>query len=87
MKLHERANVVRAMDTLARAMNDEDIISCWLSLGVADGDVNGNETDDDLDYYCEDGEFADLMGLFLEVMGSARKEGGLYVDGVLSVQD
>jgi hypothetical protein len=84
MNLHERANVVRAMDTLARAINNENILPRWLLVGVADGDVDGNETDEDLDFYCEDDTFAEIMGLFLQIMSAANKDGGLYVDGIVS---
>lgn len=84
MNLHIRASVVRAMDTLARAINDEDILEDWLVYGVADGDIKNDTTDEELEWYCEDDEFAELMGLFLRRLNSARKDGGLYVDGVVS---
>lgn len=84
MKLSRRAKVVRAMETLARCINDEDIFDSWLMLGVADGDINGSEDDEDLEYYCEDDNFAELMGLFLRLMKRAAKSGGLYEDGVVS---
>lgn len=84
MKLSRRAKVVRAMETLARCINDEDIFDSWLMLGVADGDINGNEDDEDLDYYCSDDNFAELMGLFLRLMKRAAKSGGLYEDEVVS---
>ena len=42
------------METLARCINDEDIFDSWLMLGVADGDINGSEDDEDIEYYCED---------------------------------
>ena len=84
MKLSRRAKVVRAMETLARCINDEDIFDSWLMLGVADGDINGSEDDEDLEYYCEDDNFAELMGLFLRLMNRAAKSGGLYEDEVVS---
>ena len=52
--------------------------------GVADGDIDGKETDEDLGYYCEDENFADLMEQFLDLMKSAKKSGGLYCDHVIS---
>ena len=84
MKLSRRAKVVRAMETLARCINDEDIFHSWLMLGVADGDINGSEDDEDIEYYCEDDTFAELMGLFLRLMKRAAKSGGLYEDDVVS---
>ena len=84
MKLSVRAKMVRAMETVARAVNDESIFESWLMCGVADGDINGNETDEDLEFYCEDENFADLMERFLDLMKDAKESGGLYKDGVVS---
>ena len=83
-RIKERCEIVRAMETLARAINDEDVFEAWLIEGVADGDIEPGTTDDELEYYIEDETFADLMDLFLQVMNGARKSGGLYVDGVVS---
>lgn len=84
MKLVKRAKVVRAMETLCRCINNEDIFMPWLSVGVADGDITKDTTDEDLEYYCEDDNFAELMELFLRLMARAKKDGGLYCDGVVS---
>jgi len=84
MKLSERAKMVRAMELIARSINDEDIFMSWLMGGVADGDINGRETDEDLEFYCDDDSYAELMGLFLRLMAHANKDGGLYDDGVVS---
>lgn len=78
MNIKERAEVVKAMETLARCINDEEIFECWLIEGVADG-----ETDFE-DYYTEDEAFKDLMTLFLRLMAAARKSGGLYCDQICS---
>lgn len=83
MKLELRAKVVRAMDLLCRCINDEEVFMPWLSVGVADGDITSETTDEDLEYYCEDDNFAELMYYFLRRMKAAEKD-GLYVDGVLS---
>ncbi len=84
MNKKERCAIVRAMDLLARAINDEDIFEAWLIEGVADGDIEEDTTDEELDYYIEDEAFADLMDLFLHIMSKAKKSGGLYVDRVVS---
>ena len=86
----ERIKMVKAMEFIARQINDEDVLEQWLIYGVADGDIAyGNlniELDDeaDLDYYIDDQSFASLMDDFLTVMADASKDGGLYCDGVVS---
>ena len=87
MKLHERAEFVRAMETIARAINYEPIFDSWLMVGVADGDIDEETKDEDLEYYCEDENFADLMALFLSLMKKAEKNGGLYCDGIVSKRE
>lgn len=85
MNKTERNQAVRAMEFLARAVNDEDDILLWLEEGVADGDIDENTTDEELlDYVEDDKTFAELMKTFLRVMHYAEKDGGLYVDGVVS---
>ena len=84
MKTRLRTEVVRAMETLARCINDEDVFEGWLICGVADGDIDHTTEDEELEYYIEDETFAELMGTFLNVMARAKKSGGLYVDGVVS---
>ena len=86
----ERIQMVKAMEFLARNINDEDILGMWLTCGVADGDIDYGElvaTSDDeeiLDCYLGDEEFADLMDTFLHIMALAAKIGGLYCDGIVS---
>lgn len=84
MKKKFRTNVVRAMETLARSVNDEEVFEEWLMCGVADGDIEPSTEDEELEYYIEDETFAELMGVFLNVMKNAYKSGGLYVDGIVS---
>jgi hypothetical protein len=85
INLKERAAVVRAMETIARAINDECIFEEWLIYGVADGDIDETTTDSDLDYYVEDDQtFGELMSTFTHMMRKVHKNGGLYVDGVAS---
>ena len=84
MRKKLRTDVVRAMETLARSVNDEMVFEGWLMCGVADGDINATTEDEELEYYIEDETFAELMGTFLRVMARAKKSGGLYVDGVVS---
>lgn len=86
----ERVQMVKAMDFLARQINDEDVFEKWLTCGVADGDIaNGDlkvypEDEEILDCYLGDEAFADLMDTFLHVIARAAKDGGLYCDGIVS---
>lgn len=84
MNLSRRTKVVRAMETIARCVNDEEVFYRWLLCGVADGDIDDDTTDEDLEYYCEDKTFADLMERFLDLMTAAKKSGGLYEDKIVS---
>lgn len=85
----ERIKMVRAMELLARAVNDEAVFERWLVLGVADGDIDpdGATSDEDLEYYTEDDTFAELMDTFLRVMSGAHRSGGLYFDNITSKED
>lgn len=81
--LHRRARVVRAMEEIARCVNDEELfVGLWLSLGIADGDITQETTDEDLEGYCDNESFKDLMYTFLKLMEAAREDGGLYCDGI-----
>ena len=84
MNLSARAKVVKAMETIARCVNDEDVFYRWLLCGVADGDIDNDTTDEDLEYYCEDKTFADLMERFLDLVTAAKRSGGLYEDRIVS---
>ena len=80
-----RIEVVRAMETIARAINHEGIFEAWLSYGVADGDIDDTTTDEELMYYVESNEtFGELMSTFTHMMRKVHTNGGLYVDGVVS---
>ena len=60
------------------------LIVCTVGIHcVADGDITKETTDEDLEYYCEDDNFAELMYYFLRRMKAAEAD-GLYVDGVVS---
>ena len=83
----ERIKMVRAMELLARAVNDETVFEHWLTCGVADGDIDDDTSDSDLEYYAEDDTFAELMDTFLRVMSGARRSGGLYFDKIVSREE
>ena len=84
MNKQERIEMVRAMETIARCINDEDVFESWLMYGVADGDVDETTSDDELSYYIEDENYSELMQTFLNVMSRAKRSGGLYSDNITS---
>lgn len=91
MNKEERIKMVKAMEFIARQINDEMVFDGWLMNGVGDGDIEYGDLsadDDDFDeYYIEDKHFSELMGCFLRRMASARKSGGLYCDGICDDND
>lgn len=78
--MQERINMVRAMETVCRSINDEGVFMNWLIGGVADGDITSDTTDMDIVNmgYIDDDTFRDLMNCFLRRMMGAYKSGGLY---------
>lgn len=88
-----RIKMVKAMEFIARQVNDEDVFEHWLMYGVADGDIAyGNlnvevDDEDNLEYYIRDQEFSELMDDFLTVMSDACKSGGLYCDDIVSGEE
>lgn len=91
MNREERMKIVKAMEYIARQINDEEIFEAWLIDGVADGDIEygdlSAEAGEDMDYYLEDQHFSDLMDTFLRCMYAAKRIGGLYCDRVVSGVD
>lgn len=93
--LMERMLMVKAMDYVARQLNDESHLMYWLSNGVADEDIPYGELSltgpidrDPAFWYAEDEErFGELMGDFLKIMARAYKNGGIYCGDVSSKED
>lgn len=85
----ERIKMVKAMEFIARNLNDEAILERWLTVGVADGDIEYGSLEikiddlEDLDCYTDNETFGDLMHTFLQLMKSACKSGGLFCDHVI----
>lgn len=85
----ERIRMVKAMEFIARQINDEEVFEDWLMNGVADGDIEYGDLDvrqedfERFDYYIKNDVFADLEHTFLRVMKSACHSGGLCCDGVI----
>ena len=91
MNVQDRVKMVKAMEFIARQINDEEVFWGWLMEGVADediyyGDLAATPSDvaDSAEDYIEDRSFADLMDTFLWCMSKAYKSGGLYCDGIVS---
>ena len=89
MKTSEREKMLKAMEFIARQINDEDVFDPWLMYGIADGDIkygdlDVTEHDVNLEYYLEDDCFKDIMTVFLRRMVQAWNSGGLCCDGVTS---
>lgn len=93
-KLEDRIKMVKAMEYIARQTNDECVFDYWLSLGVADGDIEYGDLsayeleNNDAAWYAEDDKvFAELMETFLSLMVMAKKSGGLFCGGVVSKKE
>lgn len=89
MVVFERVKLIKAMEYIARHVNDEELLEYWLSLGVADSDIKYGDLSEfdesgDLDTYLEDDNFSEMMRVFLVLMASAKKSGGLFCDKVVS---
>lgn len=90
MNSTERVKMVKAMEFIARQINDEEVFEGWLINGVPDGEIEYGDLDfteedvETLTYEIRDNDFADIMALFLRVMSRANKSGGLFCDGVVS---
>ena len=87
----ERIKMIKAMEFIARQINDEEIFEAWLEEGVADGDIDYSDLSVDIDedsyvlsYYLEDNNFSEIMGLFTRLMKHADRSGGLYCDDIVS---
>lgn len=85
-----RVKMVKAMEFIARQLNDELIFDNWLAYGVGDGTISpcdlSSFIDEDIRYYIEnDAVFADTMDTFLLIMSEAYgNKSGLYCDGIVS---
>lgn len=89
--MKNRADMVRAMETIVRNLNNESLINGWLMNGVADGDIDETTTDIDIVKmgYCDDDTFSEIMACFARVMKRATEnskigEGVFYCDNILS---
>ena len=90
MNRAERIKMLKAMEFIARNVNDESVFETWLTDGMPDGTIEYGDltvTDSDYDnfeYDIQDDVFDVYMAEFLLLMRKAYKSGGLHCDGVLS---
>lgn len=72
-----RKEMVVAMETVMRHLNDETIFESWLMCGVADGDVTREVIEDPQlldDYYTEKEAYDELCKLFTRLVKRASKD-------------
>ena len=74
----ERVKLIRAMETIARCINDEEVFTGWLMNGVPDGEIKANTTDEELEWLTDDETLEGIMNCFLGRMVGASKSGGLF---------
>lgn len=88
MNEETRKKAVVCMEFLVRSVNNEDLLDAWLMNGVADGDIprHSLDTENVDEYFIRDENFSELMALFLRIMLRAKKDGGLYIDGIVSAE-
>ena len=73
----KRIELIKAMDMIARCINDEDIlVDGWLAGGVPDGLVE--EGDEAIAGFTSDENMKDFMDCFMRCMVRASKSGGLF---------
>ena len=90
MNRAERIKMLKAMEFIARNVNDESVFETWLTDGMPDGAIEYGDltvTDSDysnFEYDIQDDVFDIYMAEFLLLMKKAYKSGGLCCDGVLS---
>lgn len=83
-----RIRVLRAMDTIAKCLNNENSYAWWAYVGIPDGAVNETTKDEDLEWLCDDDTFSELLLNFCRLFGMSKTmaSGFLYCDGVVSAE-
>lgn len=85
----DRVKMVKSMEFICRQLNNEDLFyDNWATYGVADGDIEYGDLsvdNEDADFYIDDDTLSELMDEFMGVMSKALRNGGLYCDGVSTI--
>lgn len=92
--MEKRIEMLRAMETVIRNMNDESAIDEWLRNGIPDGAINSATDSSELEWLAEKDNFADIMDTFCYIMREWTKgldtpkdrKAFFYCDGVQSEQ-
>ena len=76
---------IRAMDTIVRCLNDEELFMVWLMSGVADGDCEYYDDMGLYEEYYEDNEedFKEMVVLFRNLIKESEED-GLYIGDVVA---
>ncbi|BAL84656.1 hypothetical protein SELR_pSRC400050 (plasmid) [Selenomonas ruminantium subsp. lactilytica TAM6421] len=77
VKVKKRVEFIRAMETVARHINDERVFEGWLMCGVPDRFIKPTTTDEEIADYFDTDDVKDLTECFLRCMARAKKSGGL----------
>ena len=82
----ERINMVVAMDYIVNHLRDRDYIDTWHLCGVAEDDCRATSIEKliNQDWYLDDTNFSELMGLFLTLMYRAHNAYGLQCGKIVS---
>lgn len=78
----ERIQAIRAMDFLARSINNENILEAWLANGIPDGEITDDTKDEELEWLIDDESLDEITEKFCACMARAKFNGGLFIDGV-----
>lgn len=74
--LLERVKVLKALDTIAKTLNDEYYLENWFSYGVPDGEIDDTTQDNYLlDYVKNDKDWQNLLDLFVKLIRLASADG------------
>ena len=76
MRVDKRIKMLEAMKYIASSIDDEAILERWLKYGIPDGDTNFTN-------YCSDDKLEEIIHEFLIAMSRAKRNGGLYFDGIV----
>lgn len=86
MNKKERAELLIAMDRIATCFNNEEFYyDNWRVGGIADGDIDYEglcDHESNVTNLMNDDNFRDIINAFMHATALARRDGGLYCDGV-----
>ncbi len=78
-QIEKRATVLKAMDTIAKLVQNEDVFEIWLDFGIPNGTIDEKTMPEDLEELCDNESMLDIMYTFQKLIKRADKNGGLYL--------